>query len=96
MSTSATNPHDSNNSQGLDGIITIQVCKINISANSKLLFFYLTHFNNELQPLSKNQMQPSYAAEYPIADNLHTFYGGMLNGLGNCFGFIGSVSFTII
>jgi hypothetical protein len=40
-------------------------------------------------------MQPSFAAEYPIADNPHTFYGGMLNCLGSFFGFIGSVSFTI-
>ncbi|RIA95440.1 hypothetical protein C1645_688993 [Glomus cerebriforme] len=36
-------------------------------------------------------MQRSYAAEYPLQDNPHTFYGGMLNCLGACFGFIGSI-----
>ncbi|CAB4416511.1 unnamed protein product [Rhizophagus irregularis] len=66
MSTSATNPYDSNNSQGFNGLITTQ-------------------------PESQKQMQPSYAAEYPIADNSHTFYGGMLNCLGSCVGFIGSI-----
>ncbi|PKY45161.1 hypothetical protein RhiirA4_318806 [Rhizophagus irregularis] len=36
-------------------------------------------------------MQPSYAAEFPIEDNTHTFYGGMLNFLGAFCGFIGSI-----
>jgi regulator of protease activity HflC (stomatin/prohibitin superfamily) len=36
-------------------------------------------------------MQSFYAAEYPIEDNTHTFYGGMLNCLGGFFGFIGSI-----
>ncbi|GBC04512.1 hypothetical protein RclHR1_05700007 [Rhizophagus clarus] len=66
MSTSATNLHDSNNSQGYDRIIT-------------------------MQPISKQQMQSSYAIEHPISDVSHTFYGGILNCLGNCFGFIGSI-----
>ncbi|CAB4388616.1 uncharacterized protein OCT59_007245 [Rhizophagus irregularis] len=44
-----------------------------------------------MQPVSVQQMQPSYAAEFPIEDNTHTFYGGMLNFLGALCGFIGSI-----
>jgi len=41
--------------------------------------------------VSVQQMQPSYAAKFPIQDNPHTFYGGMLNFLGAFCGFIGSI-----
>jgi len=44
-----------------------------------------------MQPVSEQQMQPSYAAEYPLQDNPHTFYGGMLNCLGAFCGFMGSI-----
>ncbi|CAI2178960.1 138_t:CDS:10 [Funneliformis geosporum] len=44
-----------------------------------------------MQPVSVEQMQPTYAAEFPIQDDHHGFYGGMINLLGATCGFIGSI-----
>ncbi|CAG8535171.1 12510_t:CDS:10 [Acaulospora morrowiae] len=43
------------------------------------------------QPLEMNAMQISYSKTFPITENPHNFYGGMINFLGNFCGFIGSI-----
>ncbi|KAK6905074.1 stomatin family protein [Kwoniella mangroviensis CBS 10435] len=52
--------------------------------------------NNEgglltVQPLRKNEMQPSYAQDLGTSSIQHGFYGSMMNGLGSCIGNIGMI-----
>ncbi|CAG8442310.1 2202_t:CDS:10 [Diversispora eburnea] len=44
-----------------------------------------------IQPLDIQQMQSSYAKTYPLGDNPHGFYGGMMNCLGVLCGTFGSI-----
>lgn len=44
-----------------------------------------------IQPLDTQQMQSSYAKTYPLRDNPHGFYGGMMNFLGALCGTLGSI-----
>ncbi|RSH89456.1 hypothetical protein EHS25_002005 [Saitozyma podzolica] len=44
-----------------------------------------------VQPLRKNEMQPSYAQDLGVGSIQHGFYGSMMNGLGSCVGAIGMI-----
>ncbi|WWC85686.1 uncharacterized protein L201_000552 [Kwoniella dendrophila CBS 6074] len=44
-----------------------------------------------VQPLRKNDMQPSYAQDLGTGSIQHGFYGSMMNGLGSCIGNIGMI-----
>lgn len=44
-----------------------------------------------VQPLRKNEMQPSYAQDLGTGSIEHGFYGSMMNGLGACIGTIGMI-----
>jgi len=44
-----------------------------------------------VQPLRKNEMQPSYAQDLGTGSVTHGFYGSMMNGLGACIGTIGMI-----
>ncbi|WWC57947.1 uncharacterized protein I303_100482 [Kwoniella dejecticola CBS 10117] len=44
-----------------------------------------------VQPLKKNEMQPSYAQDLGTTSIQHGFYGSMMNGLGSCIGNIGMI-----
>jgi len=45
----------------------------------------------KVQPLKKDEMQPSYAQDMGIAGVTHGFYGSMMQSLGSCIGFCGAV-----
>ncbi|WOO79691.1 Putative band 7 family protein [Vanrija pseudolonga] len=42
-----------------------------------------------VQPLRKNDMQPSYAQDLGSGSVTHGFYGSMISGLGSCIGVLG-------
>lgn len=44
-----------------------------------------------VQPLRKNEMQPSYAQDLGVGGIEHGFYGSMMNALGACVGNIGMI-----
>jgi len=44
-----------------------------------------------VQPLRKNEMQPSYAQDMGVGGIEHGFYGSMMNGLGSIVGTIGMI-----
>jgi len=44
-----------------------------------------------VQPLRKNEMQPSYAQDLGVGGIEHGFYGSMMNILGSCVGNIGMI-----
>ncbi|TIA86360.1 hypothetical protein E3P99_03709 [Wallemia hederae] len=44
-----------------------------------------------VQPLQKDQMQPSYAQTLEVPRNEHSGYGSFINGLGSCVGFLGAI-----
>lgn len=44
-----------------------------------------------VQPLTKRDMQPSYAQDMGTASIEHGFYGSMMNGLGSCIGNLGMI-----
>ncbi|KAA1473468.1 hypothetical protein DENSPDRAFT_802635 [Dentipellis sp. KUC8613] len=44
-----------------------------------------------VQPLKKDEMQPSYAQDLGTGGVTHGFYGSMLQGLGACIGFCGAI-----
>jgi regulator of protease activity HflC (stomatin/prohibitin superfamily) len=43
-----------------------------------------------VQPLKRNEMQPSYAQDMGLGDVKHGAYGTLLHGLGECIGFFGA------
>ncbi|KAH9966004.1 hypothetical protein BC827DRAFT_1316379 [Russula dissimulans] len=45
----------------------------------------------KVQPLRKDEMQPSYAQDMGIGTVTHGFYGSMMQALGSCIGFCGAV-----
>jgi len=45
----------------------------------------------KVQPLKKDEMQPSYAQDMGIEGVTHGFYGSMMQSLGSCVGFLGAV-----
>jgi hypothetical protein len=45
----------------------------------------------KVQPLKKDEMQPSYAQDMGIETVTHGFYGSMMQSLGSCIGFCGAV-----
>jgi erythrocyte band 7 integral membrane protein len=45
----------------------------------------------KVQPLKKDEMQPSYAQDMGIDNVTHGFYGSMMQTLGSCVGFCGAV-----
>jgi len=45
----------------------------------------------KVQPLKKDEMQPSYAQDMGIGGVTHGFYGSMMQSLGSCIGFCGAV-----
>lgn len=44
----------------------------------------------KVQPLKKDEMQPSYAQDVGIETVTHGFYGSMMQSLGSCIGFCGA------
>jgi len=44
-----------------------------------------------VQPLKRSEMQPSYAQDLGTGEVTHGIYGSLLQGLGCCVGFIGSI-----
>ena len=44
-----------------------------------------------VQPLQRNEMQPSYAQDLGTGEVTHGFYGSMMHGLGSCVGFCGAI-----
>jgi hypothetical protein len=45
----------------------------------------------KVQPLKKEEMQPSYAQDMGVGGVTHGFYGSMMQTLGSCVGFCGAV-----
>ncbi|KAF8505711.1 hypothetical protein F5888DRAFT_1651269 [Russula emetica] len=45
----------------------------------------------KVQPLKKDEMQPSYAQDMGISTVTHGFYGSMMQTLGSCVGFCGAI-----
>jgi erythrocyte band 7 integral membrane protein len=45
----------------------------------------------KVQPLKKDEMQPSYAQDLGVETVTHGFYGSMMQTLGSCIGFCGAV-----
>lgn len=45
----------------------------------------------KVQPLKKDEMQPSYAQDLGVNTVTHGFYGSMMQTLGSCVGFCGAV-----
>jgi len=45
----------------------------------------------KVQPLKKDEMQPSYAQDMGIESVTHGFYGSMMQSLGSCVGFCGAI-----
>ena len=45
----------------------------------------------KVQPLKKDEMQPSYAQDMGIETVTHGFYGSMMQSLGACIGFCGAI-----
>ena len=45
----------------------------------------------KVQPLKKDEMQPSYAQDMGIGTVTHGFYGSMMQSLGSCIGFCGAI-----
>jgi hypothetical protein len=45
----------------------------------------------KVQPLKKDEMQPSYAQDMGIETVTHGFYGSMMQSLGSCIGFCGAI-----
>ena len=45
----------------------------------------------KVQPLKKDEMQPSYAQDLGIDTVTHGFYGSMMQSLGSCAGFCGAI-----
>lgn len=45
----------------------------------------------KVQPLKKDEMQPSYAQDLGLGDVNHGFYGSMMQALGSCVGFLGAI-----
>jgi regulator of protease activity HflC (stomatin/prohibitin superfamily) len=45
----------------------------------------------KVQPLKKDEMQPSYAQDLGVDTVTHGFYGSMMQTLGSCVGFCGAV-----
>ncbi|KDQ64129.1 hypothetical protein JAAARDRAFT_43315 [Jaapia argillacea MUCL 33604] len=44
-----------------------------------------------VQPLKRSEMQPSYAQDLGSGEVTHGLYGTLLQGLGNCVGFVGAI-----
>jgi len=44
-----------------------------------------------VQPLRKNEMQPSYSQDLGVGSIEHGFYGSMMNALGSCVGTLGMI-----
>ena len=45
----------------------------------------------KVQPLRKDEMQPSYSQDLGLDGVTHGFYGSMMQTLGSCVGFFGAV-----
>ena len=45
----------------------------------------------KVQPLKKDEMQPSYAQDLGVDTVTHGFYGSMMQSLGSCVGFCGAI-----
>ena len=45
----------------------------------------------KVQPLKKDEMQPSYAQDMGVGGVTHGFYGSMMQSLGSCIGFCGAI-----
>jgi erythrocyte band 7 integral membrane protein len=45
----------------------------------------------KVQPLRKDEMQPSYAQDMGVENVPHGFYGSMMQTLGSCVGFCGAI-----
>jgi erythrocyte band 7 integral membrane protein len=45
----------------------------------------------KVQPLKKDEMQPSYAQDMGTDTVIHGFYGSMMQSLGSCIGFCGAI-----
>ncbi|KAH9077241.1 hypothetical protein EDB83DRAFT_2504468 [Lactarius deliciosus] len=45
----------------------------------------------KVQPLKKDEMQPSYSQDLGLEGVTHGFYGSMMQSLGSCVGFLGAV-----
>jgi len=45
----------------------------------------------KVQPLKKDEMQPSYSQDMGVDSVTHGFYGSMMQGLGSCVGFCGAI-----
>lgn len=45
----------------------------------------------KVQPLKKDEMQPSYAQDMGVGGVTHGFYGSMKQTLGSCIGFCGAI-----
>jgi hypothetical protein len=45
----------------------------------------------KVQPLKKDEMQPSYAQDMGVEGVTHGFYGSMMQSLGSCIGFCGAI-----
>jgi erythrocyte band 7 integral membrane protein len=45
----------------------------------------------KVQPLKKDEMQPSYAQDMGSETVTHGFYGSMMQSLGACIGFCGAI-----
>ena len=49
------------------------------------------HAVAKVQPLRKDEMQPSYSQDMGLEGVTHGFYGSMMQCLGSCVGFIGAI-----
>lgn len=45
----------------------------------------------KVQPLRKDEMQPSYAQDLGVEGVTHGFYGSMMQAMGSCVGFCGAI-----